>query len=645
MILATMFTVAVTLLLTPIILSVAFRFSPGLAVTAILECLGLTVLFATAYLSAYRKFFVIAESNEAVIRTGGLGPRATSEPDVATGKGLWCIPMIHKHTMLRFEQWVLTTTRRDKQALICQDCLLANVSITFKIAIPQTKEDVLRFLAAAGTRPLNDKITIDTLCGDTLETALRDAATSRPYQELFDGRDEVGKEIERSVSNDLPKMGLQLVSAKLTDVEPTALEFYDRNNPQHAVGLTKIVEITQDQNLKTKTKQLDTERLIRSQEVETQKQILTLNKTEAFASSEQEKDISIQRATNRRISEEAGIAKDEAIQKRQIEMQRTIALDNIAQQLATQEAEVLKTKAVTEAEIAKQKAVQVSQKNQEIELVKKEQEKQAVEKLKETELAEKEALKAAAEQKMNEAQTESERARQAVITVAAVEAANREKQKQIIQQEAESQRDLIKEQRQADARAYAIEKDAEARQKAAEADYLAKVKAAEAERESLEARAAGERAKSMVPVEVEQKKVQIEDQRVSVLQRELEAKSKHAAAGIEFELRKLEIEKNAQVRIETARAVAGLTSNVTAHIYGDQNTLASIAQGYARSFGIAAFLDGLDKEVPPRVKDLAVAGVGELGRVLTEVLKAVAGEDVDPAVIQEAVERALDEKL
>lgn len=669
MILGILFGIAVAFMAAPIALSYVPGLSVGFVVTVVMEAVGIVVLLITAYLAAYRKFFVIAEANQAVIRTGGIGKSATAKPTVAIGRGIWVIPMIHKMQMLRFEQYVLTVQRRRELALLCEDCLLADVSITFKISIPQQEEEVLKYLAAAGTRNLNDKSTIEVLCGDSLETALRDAATGRSYQDLFDGREEVGKAIEDSLSNDLPKIGLQLSSAKLTDVQPTDLEFYDQNNPQHAVGLTKIVHITQDQNLKTKQKQLSTSEAIRFEEVETKKKILNLDQDEAFAQSNQEKEIAIRRATDKRTAQEADIAQDEAIRKRQIEMDKIVAVEQARQEQTTAEAEVAKEKAVEQAQIEKVKEIQKARKDQEIELVEKEKEKQIAEeaqrialvaKAKEREAAErdkeitltlKEAEKAEAEKSRQEAEAAAEEARQNVLGIQTIESAERQKRQSIIEQEAASEMEMIEKQkaadaaayskqREADAEAYSIQKNAEARQTAAEADYEAKVKAAKAEQEAAEARAAGSRAGAMVPVEVKKAEVAVENERVAVLERELAAKSEHEDAALNFEIKKLEISKSAEVRIAMANAVSQLTSNVQANIYGDADTLRSVTEGMSKAFGISAFMKGVDAELPVEIKGMLAGGVQNLVEGISTALSNL-GKSPDAKDIEDAVKKAI----
>ncbi len=125
MILAVLFGIALLFMVGPIALQLATGINPGFVVTAVMELVGIAVLLVTAYLSAYRKFYVIAEANQAVIRTGGLGK--AKEPEVAIGCGIWVIPMIHKMQVLRFEQYVMSVSRKQLQAFLC---------VVFQINLP-----------------------------------------------------------------------------------------------------------------------------------------------------------------------------------------------------------------------------------------------------------------------------------------------------------------------------------------------------------------------------------------------------------------------------------------------------------------------------------------------------------------------------
>jgi uncharacterized membrane protein YqiK len=603
--------------------------------------IGIPLLCVAAYLSAYRKFFVIAEANEAVVRSGGLGQSAGMQ--VAIGRGIWVIPMMHKSQALRFEQYVLQVHRREKQSLLCKDSLLADVSVTFKITVPKDADSVIKYFSAAGARPLNDPATIETLVGDTLETAIRDAATSSPYSVLFAEREDVGRAIEESLSNDLPKIGLQMTSAKITDVQATDQSYYDPNNPQHAVGLTAIVKITQDQNLATKEKQLTTSESIRAKEVSTQQKILELDQQAAFAKSAQDREIAVRQAVDTRTAQEAGIEQAEALQKRQIEMNKRLAIEQALQERETLEAQVAKDKAVQSAGIAKTVALQTAQKDQEIELVQKEKEKRLAEESQAIEVSKKTAERALAEKARQEAEAEAEKARQSVETVRAVETAERSKRQAIIEQEAASERRMIEKQKEADSEAYKIKKDAEARQLAAAADYEAKVKAAEAVQKSKEAEAAGELAKAMIPVNVKSAEVSVENERVTVLERELAAKTRHGEAALSFELKKLHIQQNAQVRIAMANAMAQLTNNVHANIYGDAETLKSVTTGLANAFGVTTFLQGINDRTPLEIKSLATGSAAQIVEAVSTALAGLGSKNISEKEVVEIVDKAVTE--
>jgi len=104
-----------------------------------------------------------------------------------------------------------------------------------------------------------------------------------------------------------------------------------------------------------------------------------------------------------------------------------------------------------------------------------------------------------------------------------------------------------------------------------------------AEAEAEERRAHGERARAMVPVEVEPARVAIERDRVdNVVKPELEAREQHGRAAQEFELAKLRVQAEREVRIANAHASATLFSKVQASLYGTPADVARIGDSFLK---------------------------------------------------------------
>jgi flotillin len=181
-------------------------------------------------------------------------------------------------------------------------------------------------------------------------------------------------------------------------------------------------------------------------------------------------------------------------------------------------------------------------------------------------------------------------------------------------------------QRAADAEAYRVQKEAEARKLAADAEAEAVRKRAEAEADAAKARAAGERAVAMVPVDVERERVGVEQRRIEeVLQKELEARDAHGKAAQEFELAQLRITKEAEVRIEAARATATLLGHVKANVYGTPADVARMTDTFMRGMGVSTAVEGFLEAAGPLTTATATTAAAQIGELVGALARRVQG--------------------
>ena len=623
----------------PIVLSV-FDFSNMIA-TLVLEGLGLVLIVLGAYAMMYKKFFIIPLSYQAIVRTGKNGKRKDGDViikeetddgkkiiaevgnmEVFIGTGAWCIPIFHKYFIFDFATHVLSIDRKEKFALICNDNILADVSATFKVSVPQNRESVLKFLAASGSRDPNLKETYEELVNDTLDTALRDTCTSKEYAQVFNGRVEAGSEIEKSVGDDFPKMGIQLESAKLTDVNQTNEEYYNKSNAQHAIGKTKIVNEIEDQRLAVETKKLKTQEEVRRKTVEKEKAVFKLDLDEATAKANKERDEKkVEAAAEKEVKNAQAEANKEAetfaieqrqeTEQREIEKQEAIETAEAAKEAKVIEAEKLKEV----ADVQKTQAIDVANKQKEqatkVAEVSSEKAEDLAKRQQQIEIAKKEKEQADAEADKLASEKIKEENAQAVLTVTEVKSAERAKQKMVIDAQADAEADLESKKKAADAEAYKIERDAEARETSAKADYGAKVKGAEAVLIEKEKAAAGDEATQMVAVNVKEAQVAVDKkekmividvakeqvtvnkEQVAVDKQALEQTEQFGKAGIDFELSKLQIEQTATVEIAKAGAVATMMQSVKANVYGSPDDLTKMATKFADGMSVPNLFEGL----------------------------------------------------
>ena len=209
------------------------------------------------------------------------------------------------------------------------------------------------------------------------------------------------------------------------------------------------------------------------------------------------------------------------------------------------------------------------------------------------------------------------------------EAAERDKRRQVIEAEAVAEQKYVSEQRRADADAYAREKQAVAQHAAATAEAEALRTHALAEAEAEERRAHGERARAMVPVEVERAKVAIERDRVdNVVKPELEAREQHGKVAQEFELAKLRVQAEREVRVAVAQASATLFSKVQANLYGTPADVARISESFLKGQSAAAAANGFFA----LASDATDGTLSKLGQSAETLLSALSSRLAGPVV-------------
>jgi hypothetical protein len=121
----------------------------------------------------------------------------------------------------------------------------------------------------------------------------------------------------------------------------------------------------------------------------------------------------------------------------------------------------------------------------------------------------------------------------------------------------------------------------------------------------------------MVEVNVEREKVNVEQARVEVERQSLSNKQEFEGAALTFELDKLRISADRDVRIEAATAMGNMLAKANMQIFGDPETMARMSQRFmhAASWGVAT--DGLLSALPPQAREL----IDNLGVALNQTMK------------------------
>lgn len=533
---------------------------------------GILLSLLSAILLIITRLYQKPKANEALVRTGMGGMKVIKDG------GSIVIPVVHEVVRVPLESLRLQMKREGAAGLITGDKLRADVNAEFYVRVMPNDDDIMNAARSLGEK-LHTPSEVAKLVEDKLVSALRNVAAKRTLEQLNSDRDSFVGEVMKIVAGDLQHNGLNLESVTISKLDQTDPAQLKDNNIFDAQGKRTIAEIVQRQLTERNALEKEGEQARAKKDVETRQQILMLDQAKAKAEAEQAAAIAQINAEQDRLAKEKEIA-----------TARAVAL-----------ADVHRTQAIEIATREKEAATGVAERK------------------KQESIAKAEAERAAAEAALARAEAEREKERQAVTTVTVTAEAEREKQKKVINAEAEAQQSFVRAQREADAKAYGVQKDADARKAAADADAEATIKKADADSTAARRRAEGQQAEAMVPVEVKKAEVNIEQRRVDVLRQEMQARTEFGEAAQNFEITQLRINKEAEVRIEAARAVAHLVGQVEATVVGTPEDVARMTQGYMKGFGFARLLDGFVNGAEGPVLDSANAAGGQMLNLLSGI--------------------------
>ena len=582
MMLFVMFLVALAMVVLPVVFSAHMTgvVASGLMIGG--GVLMILVAIATVITKLYRK----SSANLAFVRTGMGGAKVIKDA------GTVVMPVVHQIIPVSLETMRLNVERRGPHALITKDNLRVDLSAEFYIKVQANTDDILQAARSLGGRNVQPDV-VSELVQEKLVSALRTVAATRELNDLHSKRDEFATAVQQIVIHDLAHNGLTLESVTISSLDQTDPTQLQERNVFDAQGLRKIAEITQKARVERNIIEREAEQAIAGKNVTTRKQVLEMARDQAEAEAAQKMQVANIQAGREREIAEFKIQQDEAVAKRDIEKQRQIQTAEVARKLSIEQAEVdkltmliVKTREREQAEIQKQQAIEVANRQ------------------KESAIAVKEKEMAEARSAMLAAEADREKAAQAVITVTVIAEAEREAQKKLTAARQEANQNKIKEETNADVLAYMRVKEAEAERSAAQATFEAKLRLAEGDSQSASKRAEGEKALKMVDVNVEREKVNVEKARVDVERVSLSNKQEFEGAALQFELEKLRIQADKEVRIAAAQAMAGMFAKAQMQIFGDPSTMAAMSQQFMKAAGYGAAAEGLMQTLPPEAKTL-----------------------------------------
>src|SRR6056297_821475 len=338
---------------------------------------GLILIGLLGVVIAYKRFYIKVGPDEAIVRSGSGGLR------VASGDGMWVLPMVHQYEFMDLTLKRLEIHRQGAEGLICRDNIRADIKVAFFVRVDKSMEEVKEVAQSIGANRCSQIDTLRELFDAKFSEALKTVGKHFDFVDLYDQRDKFKDEILKVIGTDLN--GYRLDDAAIDYLEQTPLEMLNPNNILDAEGIKKITELTASEKIKENQFTRDKEKTLKKQDVEAEETILELERQRVEAVEKQTREIAEitareqasaakVREEQRLESERARIATEEEIGIAEENMARQVLVaqrnkektDGVEQERVLRDRELEATerlRVVGVAEVEKEKAIEVEKRN------------------------------------------------------------------------------------------------------------------------------------------------------------------------------------------------------------------------------------------------------------------------------------------
>jgi uncharacterized membrane protein YqiK len=307
--------------------------------------------------------YLRSSKERAFVRTGLGGQK------VVLNGGALVLPIVHEVIPVNMNTLRLEVSRGRDKALITRDRMRVDVVSEFYVRVQAAVESIANAAQTLGTRTMQPDMLKELVEGKFVD-ALRTVAAEMTMEELHEKRGEFVRRVRDGVAGDLLQNGLELETVSLTQLDQTAMEYFNPSNAFDAEGLTRLTEqIERRKKIRNDIEQ-DTMIQIRNKNLDTEKQSLNIERDLENARLVQERDIEIQRAMQRSElvreraeremdGERAQISARQAIETAKIMTERTLEEQRIVREREIQALEIDRRKHLELAE--QQRAIAVAE--------------------------------------------------------------------------------------------------------------------------------------------------------------------------------------------------------------------------------------------------------------------------------------------
>ena len=307
----------------------------GLVVVAIVVAI-IVWLFHWLYLRSSKE--------RAFVRTGMGGQK------VVMNGGAFVLPIVHDVIPVNMNTLRLEVSRGRDKALITRDRMRVDVVSEFYVRVQAAAAAIANAAQTLGQRTTQPEALKELLEGKFVD-ALRTVAAEMTMEELHEKRGEYIRRVRGAVAEDLLQNGLELESASLTQLDQTAMEFFNPSNAFDAEGLTRLTEeierrkkirndIEQDTMIQIRNKNLETEKLSLDIDREAENARLSQEREIEIARAGQRAELARERAEKQQLADRAEITAREQVERARLETDRVLEAERIAKEREIEAAEI-----------------------------------------------------------------------------------------------------------------------------------------------------------------------------------------------------------------------------------------------------------------------------------------------------------------
>ncbi len=327
--------------------------------------LGLVVVAIVAAIVVWLFHWLYLRSSKerAFVRTGMGGQK------VVMNGGAFVLPIVHDVIPVNMNTLRLEVSRGRDKALITRDRMRVDVVSEFYVRVQAMPAAIASAAQTLGQRTTQPEALKELLEGKFVD-ALRTVAAEMTMEELHEKRGEYIRRVRGTVAENLLQNGLELESASLTQLDQTAMEFFNPSNAFDAEGLTRLTEqierrkkirndIEQDTMIQIRNKNLETEKLSLDIDREAESARLSQEREIEIARAGQRAELARERAEKQQLAERAEITAREQIERARVETDRVLEGQRIAKEREIETAEIERRLTLETAE--QQRSIAIAQ--------------------------------------------------------------------------------------------------------------------------------------------------------------------------------------------------------------------------------------------------------------------------------------------